>query len=194
MEAHMSADGITDEQLAFRTGRGDLSALGALYDRYAGRVFGLASQVLGDPMTAEEVTQDAFVTLWRMGSLYRPEDGAFSSWFLTVARNLAIDALRRRGAHRRAVERLVAHRDADAGQTSGLESRAVDRLTVEDVLSVLPPEQRECLVLAFYAGLTHRQIAEATGIPLGTVKTRIRLALKKLRDGLSQSATRGGGV
>lgn len=186
--ADPSLDGLSDERVVALIAGGDVGALGVLYDRYAGRVFGLARRVLGDAMTAEEVTQDAFLTVWRLASVYRPEDGAFSSWFLTIARNLAIDALRRGGARQRLLDRLISRR---AGGTSSPEDVTVDRLTLSGLLGVLPPEQRACLELAFYRGLTHRQIAETTGTPLGTVKTRIRLGLQKLREALLAQSVEG---
>lgn len=186
---------LSDEELAGQVADGSLPALSALYDRYASRVYGLSLRVVRQPMAAEEVTQDAFLALWRLASVYRPGEGSFASWFLTLTRNLAIDALRRRQARERALERAFGQRLESQPAAPGPEEGSVERATLMPILARLPSEQREVVELAFYGGYTHRQIAEATSTPLGTVKTRIRLALEKIRAGLdSQSGASRGSV
>jgi RNA polymerase sigma-70 factor (ECF subfamily) len=165
---------------------GQAEALEALYDRYAGVCYGLALRILGDRQDAEEVVQDTFVSLWRRAGTYNPRYGRPYSWLLKIARNRAIDQLRRRSSPRRprqipeGAPELARGSDAVEEVAGASELRSM----VGGALEGLPPDQREVLEMAYMGGLSQREISERTGIPLGTVKTRTRLALKKLRASL----------
>jgi RNA polymerase sigma-70 factor (ECF subfamily) len=160
-------------------------ALGALYDRYNRLVFSLALAIVGDDATADEITLDVFMRLWRQAGTYQVEKARVSTWMTVIARHLAIDALRRRKARPEA-------QSADWPQPTPLPAggRTIEesveltlqRQRVRAAVAQLPPDQRQALALAFFKGLTHAQIAEALEQPLGTVKTRIRLAMQKLRS------------
>ncbi|MEW6637582.1 MAG: sigma-70 family RNA polymerase sigma factor [Actinomycetota bacterium] len=182
----------SDEELIAMIADGQSEALEALYDRYSGVAYSLALRILGDRGAAEEVVQDTFVSVWRRAGTYRAKAGRPYSWMLGIARNRAIDELRRRRTPGR--DRATfgsgpretpdpapgpAEIEEDAARVSEL------RFVVGGALQRLPDEQREVLELAYLQGLTQREISERTGIPLGTVKTRTRLALKKLKETLT---------
>jgi len=168
-----------------RLARGDEGALTALHRRYAPLVQAMAARILGHGPAAEETTQDVFLRLWERPGAYDPARGAFSAWLLTVARHAAIDRLRLDGRQPPTSEPFSRadafpdnplHRipEADRDEAEGREQLRL-------LLANLPPEQREPLELAFYGGLSHQDIAECLDLPLGTVKTRMRLGLAKLR-------------
>ena len=164
----------------------DADALGELYDRYGRVVFGILHQMLPTPEAAEEVCQDAFHRFWRAAASYHAERGLVRTWLIAIARNAAIDWRRTRG---RRIER-ESLLDADAHQVS--EARSVEELVAErlhgerlrGLVAALPPQQRDCLVLAYWGGLSQTEIAQRTATPLGTVKSRVRLGMDKLRDAL----------
>jgi RNA polymerase sigma-70 factor (ECF subfamily) len=148
-----------------------------LYDRYSGIVYGVALRVLGDTTAAEDVLQEVFLQLWRKPQAFDANRGKLAPWLAVIARNRAIDVLRRRPA-----EDDIAELPISTGVD--LEDTAGRRLAVEKVRGVLtglPPEQRKALEMAFFEGMTHAEIAAKTGEPLGTVKTRIRSALLAVR-------------
>src|SRR6266536_2538024 len=170
-----------DAALLAAMARGDQAALGALYDRYAALAMGLANQIVRDRAVAEEVVQDAFVAAWRRAATYHPDRGEPRTWLLSIVRNRSVDRLRGAAARVRSEPLEVAGQavgDADvwAAVWSGLERREIVA-----ALAGLPPDQREAIELAFFGGLTHVEVAEKTGAPLGTVKGRMRLALRRLR-------------
>jgi RNA polymerase sigma-70 factor (ECF subfamily) len=171
----------TDDQLLLRVGEGDLEAFFDLYDRHAGRVLALCRHVLGEAMAAEDATQETFLRIWTRARLFNPSRGKPTTWMLTIARRIAIDRLRLE-ARRLAPDDLDAdetwHEVPDPGSTEEDARWQSLRLAVAD----LPPEQRRVVRLAFFFGLSHSQIAAALGTPLGTVKTRMRLGMRKLRD------------
>ena len=168
---------------------GDAQALGELYDRYGRLVFAVIFRMLSARDVAEEVTQDVFHAVWRRAGTYRPDRGAVRGWILTIARNAAIDWRR---SKRTRVEREAPIEAA--GQMSGgqsVEDQVDMRLRdgrVRSVVRALPEEQRQVLDLAFWGGLSQSEISTRTGVPLGTVKSRVRLAMAKLKDGLAQEA------
>ncbi len=177
---------LGDEELMTMIAEGRAGALEALYDRYAGLAYGLSLRILRDRESAEEVVQDTFVAVWRRAYTYDPEHGRLYSWLFKIARNRAIDELRRRSSPRRggAAQRQDLEEAAYPAQDpEALEAvRAAElRTVVGGALEALPGDQREVLEMAYLGGLSQREIADKTGIPLGTVKTRTRLALKKLR-------------
>lgn len=186
----MGAGEITDEQLVARTVRGDAAAFEVLYDRYAPTVMGLALRIVADRALAEEVVQEAFWRVWRNAATFQGQRGAFAGWLLGITRNLAIDSCRRRNVRPQplftqvdespSIER-VPDQSADVAESAWT---AIKYHQVYDALSELPPDQRRVIELAYFGGLTRQEIAAQTGEPLGTIHTRARLALKKLRAAL----------
>lgn len=175
-----------DEGLLKQIAETSAEALGLLYDRYGRLVYGLALHMLSDPAAAEEVTQDVFVQVWHKAATYRPEQGKVITWLASVARNRAIDTLRRQGArpegHRQELEEeaFFELQDNSPAVEPSIELRQ-QRERVRHALAALPPEQREPLLLAYFEGQTQEQIATRLGQPLGTVKTRMRSGLHHLR-------------
>jgi RNA polymerase sigma-70 factor, ECF subfamily len=172
----------TDQQLIAGITAHDERALLRLYDRYAPKVLGLATRVLGEAMAAEEVTQDVFLKLWSRSGSYVAERGAVSTWLLTIAHRTALDRLRSENrrpplADDRDPDETWAHLPDQASQGDEARWHAL-RLAVE----ALPDTQRRPIELAFYRGLSHSEIAETLGWPIGTVKTRIRLGMARLRS------------
>ena len=180
------ADDI-EETLLDRIAHGDEAALKAFYDRVAPFAYGLARRIAGDGMLAEDIAQEAFLRVWRGADRYDRARGAPRSWFLRVVRNLAIDHLRSRRARGRAEDRLE-QQIADEGQTPDrpdeLASAAERARRVHAALATLPQDLRRALEIAYFEGLSHSQIAAREGLPLGTVKTRIRNAVLRLRAAL----------
>lgn len=174
-----------DRELMRRVAAGDETALGELYDRFASVLNALAARVLGDRGDAEEVVQEVFVYAWRRADTYDPQRSAVSTWLVLVTRSRAIDRLR----SRRVVDRThdQVRRDSTEHESPrGVRAvhRTERRQRLHEALSGLPPEQRRVLELAYFGGMTQREIARSTDTPLGTVKTRTLLALRKLRDEL----------
>ena len=163
-----------------RVQAGDDDAFGALYDELAGVVFGAVKRVLRDPAMSEEVTQEVFVELWRTAARFDPERASVSTWAITLARRRAVDRVRREQSQRDRIERSANQRPPENDLTddevvSSIESERVSRAVAE-----LPAEQRMVIEMAFLQGDSHGEIAERLGLPLGTVKGRVRLGLKKL--------------
>lgn len=173
---------LSDEALLAGLATGDPDASAGFVRRFQGRVYGLAVTILGDPAAAEDVAQETFVRAWRHATTYDPRRGAVSSWLLTIARNLALDRARLKGS-RPADPEFVASllERAKGDEAVDITSRVADRERLRELLSGLPAPQRRALVLATYFGRTAKEIGELDGTPVGTVKTRIRDALLKLR-------------
>ncbi len=172
---------LPDDQLAEQVARGEQQALLHLYDRHAGRVYALALRMLGDPMSAEEITQDVFFKLWSRAHSYLASRGSFSTWLLSIARHAAIDRLR---LDRR---RPSLNDDEDPDETwaelpdEESTSEEARWRALHFAVRALPHEQRQVIELAYYQGLSHSQIAEVLGWPVGTVKTRMRMGMERLR-------------
>lgn len=169
-----------DAALIRRIGEGDTGALRVLYERYGAIVFGMALRVVGDRQTAEECTQDVFVAVWRSAGAYDAERASVSTWMISIARNRAVDAVRRLAARpaQPQAEVFVSDEAPDtADRAAALESSE----RVAAALADLPETQRDVVVLAYFHGLSHSEIAERLDLPLGTVKGRMRLALDRLR-------------
>ena len=166
----------------------ELAALEALYDRHHRLVLALAHRVLGDRETAEDIVQETFLTAWRQAAVYSQERGRVRGWLLSIARNRAIDRLRRT----RNVRQIDEVSDSLVDQRSANLEEAIDekarRERLRQALAVLSADQREAVELAYYGGLTHQEISQRTGAPLGTVKGRMRLAMEKLRLALADLA------
>ncbi|MFN0093886.1 MAG: sigma-70 family RNA polymerase sigma factor [Dehalococcoidia bacterium] len=178
-----------DEVLMHAIMAGDRTAFTAIYDRYVDLVYSTCLRVLADPGAAEDATQDVFVRLWRKPESFVPERGRLLSWLVSVARNRAVDELRARGRRRRredvesAEEVFAVVATSDAGPEAAAQVHEEQRL-VRRALVDLPPDQRRALELAYFGGLTQQEIAVRLHEPLGTVKTRIRLGMQKLRRSL----------
>lgn len=180
-------DRASDRAALARMARGEGEAVAELYDRHARPIYSLALRILGDVAEAEDIVQEVFSQAWRQASRYSASRGAVAAWLLTLARSRAIDRLRARRARPTGVaDDRAADQVADAGPSADsqvLSSEQVAR--VRAALDELPLLQRAAIELAYYEGLTHAEIAARLEEPLGTVKTRIRSAMMKLRDVLA---------
>jgi RNA polymerase sigma-70 factor (ECF subfamily) len=183
---------VSDSELMAAVGTGDGTALMALYDRYNRQAFGLAFRVLGDAATAEEVVQDAFMALWRASESFDATRGAVKSWLLTIVHNRSIDRLRSARSRSGTVELEVAD---FAGVNEDPWDSVTDQLDgaqVRAAVAQLPDDQRTAIEMAYFQGLTHQEIAERTQIPLGTIKGRLRLGLRKLSTSLAPMSPTSG--
>jgi RNA polymerase sigma-70 factor, ECF subfamily len=179
-----------DQALLARVAAGDSRALDTLYNRYARVVYSAALRILGSAELAEEVVQETFWRVWRRSGTFQSERGQVSSWILGIAHNLAIDELRRQRARPSPVydqEDRPVLRDMEDSRVdvAGAALDQEQRQLISAALSQIPSEQREAIELAYFSGLSQSEIAAQLQNPLGTVKTRIRLGLQKLRDILS---------
>jgi RNA polymerase sigma-70 factor (ECF subfamily) len=175
-----------DERLVMQLSLRDARALEALYDRYGDFVYSVSLRVVGDAQLAEDIAQEVFLRLWRRPDLFNASRGRFLTWLLSIARNRAIDERRSRGRRFRhesppgiGAEETLASAPADDRSDSVRHSD--DKIIIERALRLLPPEQRLAIQLAYFGGYTQQEIAAGLKQPLGTVKTRIRLGLQKLR-------------
>jgi RNA polymerase sigma-70 factor (ECF subfamily) len=182
-------DQARDRNLVGAVARGSGDAVADLYDRYGATVYGLALRVLGQPDLAEEVVQDVFAQVWRDAGRYDAGRSTVAGWIVMVTRTRAIDRLRARRARpdlSRSVDPLHAAPLVSADRTPETSTMvAEDTRLVRGALARLPDQFRSLIELAYYEGLTHSEIAERTGIPLGTVKTRLRSAMGTLRSALA---------
>lgn len=180
---------LTDQELIELINQKDQQALGQLYDRYNRLIFSVAMGVVGNTGAAEEITLDVFTSVWQKSSTYRRDRAKVLTWLTRMARNRAIDILRREEVRplkhsvhwaNLPVELTAADHDTEASVDLSLEMQRVRR-----ALTQIPDEQQEALAYAYFKGHSHRQIAEILELPLGTVKARIRLGMQKLRDQLN---------
>jgi RNA polymerase sigma factor (sigma-70 family) len=178
-------EAVRDVELHRRVSNGDRDAFDELYRRYGSAAYGLALRITAQPALAQEVTQDAFLALWRAPEAFDPGRGAFRSFFLSLVHHRAVDAVRREERLRRRAERasnLEPTRGEDvADEVVEGAYLGVRRKEVREALTTLSPEQRQVIELAYFGGLTQTRIAETLGIPVGTVKTRTLAAMRKLR-------------
>ena len=180
---------VTDDAaLMSQIAQSQSAALSELYDRYGRMVFSLAFRITGSSETAEEVTQDVFVQVWRFAGHYDPRQGKLTTWLSSVTRNRAIDFLRQQNVrpegHAASLDDDLFSFNETAGETAvepSVELR-LQQQQVRQALEQLPEEQRQALALAYFMGLTQQEIAARLNQPLGTVKTRIRLGMIKLKD------------
>lgn len=185
----------TDEELVMLVRGRDEHAFELLYSRYADLVYSVALRVLADPALALDVSQEVFLRVWRAPASYDISRGRFANWLVSVARNRAVDEVRMRGRRRlREVGTSAIADDPPDGHAEDPAHSALietDRTAVRRALQSLPEEQRIALELAYFGGLTQQEIARLLGQPLGTVKTRTRLAMKKLRLTLARDVEVG---
>jgi RNA polymerase sigma-70 factor (ECF subfamily) len=182
--AEPSISNLADSDLVGRVAQGDRSAFLALYDRHAARVYALAARMLGDRASAEEVTQDSFLKLWTRARAFTPTRGTLVSWLLAITRNNALDRIRLESRRPALAEASLF--DLEDGrpdlEAPGSGSEEARWRSLRFALAELPDGQRQVIELAYYHGLTHSQMAEVLGLPLGTVKTRVRLGMERLRE------------
>ena len=184
----LNYQGLTDLELLGHIGGKDRDALATLYERYGRRVFALSVRILSDAVSAEEVTQDVFMSVWRRGATYTSKKGKFTTWLFSIAHNRTIDELRKRRRDRsRTNDDIDDHLNLESGDISPADATVAqsEYAKVRAAMQTLPQEQMNVVELSYFKGLTQTEIATKTGQPLGTVKTRMRLALKKLRKALS---------
>ena len=183
---------MSDELLATKIARGSSAALEVLYDRYASTVLGISLKVIGDRAAAEDVLQETFWRVWRSAASYQSQRGSFTGWLFRIARNLAIDAYRRRNIRPRPITDVdnsdsVMDQTPDPTMDVAEQSRVLlNHKLVLAALATLPRVQRQVIELAYFYGMTRQEIAEKTGEALGTIHTRARLALQKLREELQR--------
>ena len=185
----MSAKPLSDAELIARVSKSDKHALEELYDRYAAAAMGLALKMLGERNTAEEIVQEAFWRVWKRSATFELGRGQFTAWLFGIVHNLAIDEMRRRRVRPNTIST-----DTEEDAILELPDRTVDvaesafqTVTGEQVrlaLTGLPDAQRSVIELAYFEGLTHQEIAARLNEPIGTIHTRARLALQKLRESL----------
>ena len=188
---------LSDEVLVTQVARGSSAALETLYDRHSATVLGLALRIVGERASAEDVLQETFWRVWKSAESFQAQRGSFTSWLFRIARNLAIDLYRRRNVRPQALT-------ADEGGASVLDqtpdpamdvaSQAqldLENQQVRSALSSLPGVQRQVIELAYFYGMTRQEIARATGEALGTIHTRARLALQKIREELERQNFEG---
>lgn len=196
-------DAPSDDSLVRRIVGGDQGAVGALYDRYGRPAYSLARRICADDGLAEDVVQEVFLALWRDPSRFDAERGSFSTWLMTLVHHKAVDAVRRESTVRRRT--VPADEDGEeraAPQGPGADQAAIGAVVagqVRDALGALPPDQREALALAYFGGYTQREVAALTGVPLGTVKSRMFTGVQRLRGALTpllgdSAAEFGGGA
>ena len=174
-----------DLAVVSRMAAGDAHAVAELYDRYAAVLVAVARRIVGSAGEAEEVLQESLLQAWNQATRYDAQRSSVSTWLILIARSRALDRLRSRQARQRAAEGAAAEPAPDTSSSIELSVlHAERRRRVREVLAELPEEQREVLDLAFYEGLSQTEIATRTGTPLGTVKTRALLGMKKLRQAL----------
>ena len=180
---------LADEDLMRLVQRGDARAFEAVYDRHGPAAFSLAYRIAGNRAAAEDIVQEAFLSVWRSAVRYEPERGNLRSWLLSVVHNRAIDWLRRsvQQERRRADAEGLEERSAAPELTDAEAFRRDEAQAVRAVMERLPADQLRVVELAYFGGFTHTQIAEMLDMPLGTVKGRMRLALDKMRDGLAEA-------
>jgi RNA polymerase sigma-70 factor (ECF subfamily) len=167
---------------------GDQQAVGALYDRYSGAAYGLALRITGDGGAAEDALQEAFVSLWKQAPRFDPGRGQVKSWLLTIVHHKAVDSVRRRSGRPErplpdAADAVIGEAFIAGGaQPDELAEMAFDAQAVREAMAQVPDDQRRTIEMAYFAGMTHVEIAAETGVPLGTVKSRLRIGLEKMRE------------
>jgi RNA polymerase sigma-70 factor (ECF subfamily) len=179
---------LADEDVMQLVRRGDARAFEVIYERHSAAAFSLAYRMMGTRVGAEDVTQDAFLSLWRSGARYDRARGSVRTWVLGIVHHRAIDALRRATVHdrRRAGDEGIEERFEARERTDVEAARREEAGTVRGALSSLPADQSQVIELAYFGGFTHTEIADMLDAPVGTVKGRMRLGLKKMKAQLGE--------
>ena len=179
---------LADEDLMYLVRGGDARAFEVIYDRHSRAAFSLAYRMVGSRAPAEDVTQEAFVSIWRSGARYDRSRGSVRTWVLGIVHNRAIDGLRRSQVHdkRRASDEGLAERLEARERTDVEAARREESHAVREALKDLPVEQTQVIELAYFGGFTHVEIADMLDTPVGTIKGRMRLGLGKMRQRLAQ--------
>src|SRR5215211_1817899 len=191
--ASQRADELTDEECMTRLRGPEVeAALSALYDRYSRTVFGVGLKILGNRSQAEELVQEVFLKVWRSAGTFDSSRGSFSTWLYRVTRSVALDLYRKRASKVRQVpdgsSHIAAARDSSAGPQEVVDESWLS-WRVSRALEVLDEPHREVIELAYFGGLSQREVSERTGVPLGTVKTRTASAFRRLRRELAVGDT-----
>jgi RNA polymerase sigma-70 factor (ECF subfamily) len=174
---------LADEDLISLVEAADAEAFATLYDRHSRAAFSLAYRMMGERQASEDLTQDAFLKVWRGASSYRAERGSVRTWILSIVHNRGIDQIRSQASRRRTQDKIEASAPRSQPSEAFAETlRNSQRDQVREALDTLPPEQLKILELAYFSGYTHVEISDLLRLPLGTVKGRMRLGLKKIRD------------
>ena len=197
INSEQASSDTPDEALVTRIARGDSTSLEVLYDRYASRVLGISVKIVGDQALAEDILQETFWRVWQSAGMYQAQLGSFTGWLFRIARNLSIDAYRRRNVRPQAImsengsDPIL---DETPDPEMDVAEQAQSSLTHQQIrkaLASLPGVQRQVIEMAYFYGMTRQEIAEATGEALGTIHTRARLALQKLRGALERDEFEG---
>jgi RNA polymerase sigma-70 factor (ECF subfamily) len=187
---------LSDEILVAQVARGDSAALETLYERYASTILGISLKTIGDQAIAEDILQETFWRVWRHAASFQTQLGSFTSWLFRITRNLAIDMYRQRSSRLPSLNTIddVPEFDQTPDPTANVAEQAqssLKRQQVRKALATLPPLQRQVIEMAYFLGMTRQEIAEATGEALGTIHTRARLGLQKLRRELEKQEFEG---
>jgi RNA polymerase sigma-70 factor, ECF subfamily len=191
----VTSSGRTDEQILAALAQRDLAALEELYDRYNKVAYSLAYRIVGDRGTAEDVVQDAFLSVWRQAASYRRERGAARTWLMSIVHHRSIDRLRSGASSSNTIPYDELPESAEESTKPSIWQQAWNNVRgdiVRRALERLPVEQKKSIELAYFSGYTQSEIAELMGVPLGTVKGRMRIGLQKLRsmlDGMEIGAS-----
>lgn len=177
----MGEDQITDEELLQRLQRREMRALEILYDRHGRLAYGLAYRIVDDSTAAEDVVQEAFLNIWRQAPSYDPRRGAVRTWLLSIVHHRSIDWLRSRASRRKDVQLDLVERTLAVPDTWQAVAVNVERETIQRALEALPSDQKRTVELAYFSGYSQPEIATMMGVPLSTVKGRMRMAMQKLR-------------
>jgi RNA polymerase sigma-70 factor (ECF subfamily) len=174
---------LADEDLISLVESGDTEALAGLYDRHGRSAYSLAYRMMGDRQAAEDLVQDSFIKIWRSAKSYRAERGSVRTWILSITHNRGIDHIRSTASRRRTQDRVEMTAETTQQSEAFSETwRNSQRRLVQQALKTLPDEQLKILELAYFSGYTHAEIAEMLDLPLGTVKGRMRLGMKKIKS------------
>jgi RNA polymerase sigma-70 factor, ECF subfamily len=183
------AERLADEELMPLVGRKDPGAFAVLYDRHGGAAYSLSYRIVGDRAAAEEVTQEAFISVWRSGARFDPTRGSVRSWLLSVVRNRAIDFLRSRAGKAPKLsfddDSVLEQRPAEE-RTDEEAMRRETAAELRGAIGKLPGEQSKVIELAYFGGFSHSEISRMLNLPMGTVKGRMRLGLEKIRGDLAE--------
>ena len=188
MSAATDIRNLADEELMRLVQGGDPRAFELVYDRHGGAAYSLAYRMVGNRLAAEDISQEAFLSIWRSRLRYEPDRGSVRTWVLGIVHNRAIDALRRNTGHerRRAGIEGIEERHEAPDRTEVEVARRDEARHVRAALEELPDDQVEVIELAYFGGFSHSEIADVLGMPMGTVKGRMRLGLEKMRRALAE--------